>query len=466
MKPSTGTFVRGSLRATTGVVVLGVSAAVALALGTLPIPSIERTPVAITVDTLQGAERSVVCPGAFAVLGADPARPSVALPSGDTSVRTAGTSAAQTELSREEAGGSAPVAFAVPAGQPFAAAQTQSVSTETLRGLTATACAEPANEQWLVGGATTLGVATTITLSNPADVPATVQLTVFDENGMVDSQQTTGVLVPAGTDRVVSLNGYAPGRAQLAARVVSTGAAVTASLGVSHVNELNPFAVDTSTRQLAPATSLVIPGLANLSDRQSGPGDAGELDPFSVLIRVLAPGGETGSANVRAVFPDGSSEDLGNLQYGDRAVAELPIAYWPEEANAVIVTAVDPLVGAALGSADVSGEHDYAWFAPAPVLPVDSGVAAAVVPGGQLVLVNPGAVAAEVRLRDLGSGGAVTTVTVPAGAALEVPASDASLLSSDAPISAGVRLVAGRNIASYPVIGLNERAGSLTVYTR
>src|SRR5690606_38739498 len=143
--------------------------------------------------------------GSFAVLGADPARPGVAVPTGVASLTFAGAASSQTELTREEAGGSSPAVLTVPATESFAAAQTQAVVTETLRGLTAAACTEPTNEQWLIGGATMLGVSTTLSLGNPFDVPATVQLTVYDENGPVDSAQTSGVLVPPGSERTISL---------------------------------------------------------------------------------------------------------------------------------------------------------------------------------------------------------------------------------------------------------------------
>lgn len=468
MSEKTNSVLRGSLRATTGLVILAVSAAAVLVLGTAPLPTIERSPVALTVDTMQGAERDIVCAGAFAVLGADPTRPSTSIPVGEAAVTVAGTLTTQGELLRQEAGGTAPQVLGVPAGDRFAAAQTQTVTTDTLRGLSASACAEPANEQWLVGGATTLGITTTVNLGNPSAVPATVQLTVFDENGAVDSQQTSGVLVPAGSDRVVSMNGYAPGREQLAVRIVSTGAAVTATLGVAHVTELTSFAVDTATRQIAPNPTLVIPGLTNLSDHDHGPGDAGELDPFSVRFRVLAPGGESGTASVRALFPDGSSEDLATIEYGDTAVADVPIAHWPEEANAAIITAADPLVGGAFGSADQGPEHDYAWFAPAPLLDAASEIAVAVVPGGQLVLVNPGTEAAEVRIADTAaeSDRAALRLTVPAGGAVVAQAPASALVTSDVPIVMGVRLAAGGNIAGYPVIELNERASTITVFTR
>lgn len=459
MKERTSTLLRGGTRASTGIIVIGVAALAALTLGTVPLPAVEREPVAITVDTLQGAERQVVCSGAFTVLGADPSRPGVALPTGETSVVVSGETRSTTDLTRDSEGGTPPQVFGVAAGDPFAAAQRQTVTTDTLRGVTASACAEPANEQWLVGGASTLGITTTVTLANPTGVPATVQLTVFDENVEVDAALTTGVLVPAGNDRTVSLNGYAPGRERLAVRVVSTGAAVTATLGIAHVSNLDPFAVDTVTRQLAPSDTLIIPGLANASVTEAGPGDAGKVDPFSVRFRVLAPSGAAGTATVVALTPDGRGDALATLDYADGAVAETQIPHWPVDASAVIISAPDPIVGAALGSADEGGAHDTAWFSPAPLLAAGTAHAVAVVPGGRLVLVNPGAEPAEVTLGD-------RSVAVPAGAAVRADASGATTLTSTTPIAAGVRVFSGPDIAGYPVLPLADRASSITVYTR
>lgn len=454
----------GGVRATVGVLVIGVAATVAVALNTIPLPAVERDTVAVTVDTLHGAEQALVCSGSFAELGADPNRPSVSLPTGIASVTVAGEISSMSELERTEAGGSAPAVLHAPAGDPLAAAQAQQVLTATLRGLTASSCAEPVNEQWLIGGATTLGISTTLSLGNASSVPATVQLTLYDENGAVDQTRTSGVLVPAGSERTVSLNGYAPGREHIAVRVVSTGAAVTASLGVAQAASLIPFAVDTVTRQLAPGTTLIVPGVTNISTHQHGPGDAGEIDPYPVLVRVLAPAGETGSATVRAVMADGSSEQLGQLEFSGSAVAQLPVAHWPEEADAVVIESSAPVIAAVQGSADSGTEHDYAWFAPAPVLAADTPVAAPVVFGGSLVLVNPGAVDAVVRI-DAGSG-QPREVKVPAGGAVTAVAAGPVTLTSSAPIAAGVRLAGGGDIAGYPILTGADRASAITVYPR
>jgi hypothetical protein len=469
---------RGGARALTGVVIIAVAAVAAVIVGAAPLPAIERQPVSLTVDTLQGAERQFVCPGSFAVLGADPSRPGVAVPMGVASLTLAGQASGQTELVREEAGGSSPVALAVPAAEAFAAAQTQAVQTDALRGLTAASCAEPVNEQWLLGGSTTVGVSTTLNLGNPSGVPATVHLTVYDENGQVDSSLTSGVLVPAGSERVVSLNGYAPGRERIAVRVDSTGAAVTASLGIGEVAGLDSFAVDTVTRQLAGETTLVVPGVANLNDHEEGPGDTGGIDAYPVIVRALSTTGQSGTASVRALFADGTDELLGAVELVGSAVGELSISHWPEKAEAVVVESTVPVIGGVLGSANRGPQHDYAWFAPAPELAADARVLTAVVPRGQLVLANPGSVDAEVRIAGLGSSadqGAddadadddfEKTVTVPAGGAIALSVPVSVSLESTAAVHAAVRRAAGGDIAGYPVLGEPDQVSSLTVYTR
>ena len=471
MSESRNRVLRGGLRAVTGVLIVGVAATVAVMVGAAPLPSVTREPVALRVDTKQGGERTLVCAGSFAELGADSRHPGDAVPSGTVGTVVSGAQPERGELERERSGGSAPEVLRVAAGSGFAAAQTQAVQTETLRGLTAQSCAEPVNEQWLVGGTTMVGSSTTVNLGNPSEKPATVQLTVFDENGRVDSAQTSGVLVPAGSERVVSMNGYAPSRERIAVRVVSTGAAVTASLGVAQVTGLQSFSVDTVTRQLAADTTLVVPGVTNLGDGAHSHGETGDADEFQVVVRALSTTGRSGTATVRAVLGDGTSTDLGTLDLAGAKVGELTVKQWPEKANAVVIDADVPIVGGVLGQAAGTGQHDTAWFTPAPRLPADTEIAAAVVDRGQLVLTNPGTEDATVRLGASaafaeGSATPPQEYRVPAGAAIAVSTPGDSVILSSAPIYAGVRIALGGDIAGYPVLAEQERVTAITVYPR
>lgn len=458
----------GGARAATGALIIAVSVGAAAVLGSdlVSVPTITRDVVAVTADSSQNATFSLVCTGAFGELGVDPSQPTVSVPGGTSSVLITGTPLEERTLERTQPDGSAPVVVDGSFGDTLAAAELQQVKNTTLQGLSASSCAEPVHEQWLVGGATTLGVSSTLVIGNPFAVPATVQVALYDENGAIDSASTTGVLVPAGTQRIISLNGYAPARAALAVRVESTGAAVTAALGVSQTIDIDSFAVDTATRQLTPQTSLVVPAATNSSSHgQVADGGEPDTDNFSVLVRVLAPA-DAGTATVRALTSAGKSYDLGTIDFEARAVTDLSVKSWPADAHAVTIDANVPIVGGVMGSADVPPAHDYAWFAPAPMLPIDTKVGASVVLGGQLVLVNSGSLAASVTITPEGDTEPPQTVQVAAGAAVPVAAKGQLWLTSSEPITAGVRVVSGGNIAGYPILAPIERSTAITVFPR
>lgn len=459
-------MLRGGARAATGFAVAAVSAAAVLMLGQWELPSVEREPIALTVDTTQNTDRSLVCAGPFAELGADSSRPSAAIPTGAPSIRIAGEPTEAANLARPEGGEALPAVLRAPVDAPLAAAQIQAIDTEGLRGSAGSACVEPTNEQWLIGGATTVGVSTTLSIGNPGTVPASVQIQVYDELGPVAPVQTAGVIVAPGAEQTVSLNGYAPEKAQIAVRVTSTGAPVAASLGVGQTSGISPYAVSSVTRQIEPESTLVIPGIVNVSDHGHGPSDSGEDDDFPVAVRVLAPGGESGTAALRAVDKHGKSTDLGTVPFADEAVSETTLPHWPEGAEALIVEADAPVIASALASATVEDEHDYEWLTPAPLISADAPAAAAIVDGGQLVLVNPGLEEAEVTIESADGSGKPAGQRIPAGAAVVVKAPSSALITSTVPVSAGVRYVSGGHIAGYPVIAPDPRDGELTVYTR
>jgi len=491
-------LLRGGARAAAGVVIIGVSVAAALALGSgvVPVPAVDRGIVSVDVDTSQNAKFSLVCPGAFGELGADPTQPTEALPSGETELVVTGDSSATRDLAREPAGGTAPRALDAAATDTLAAVELQWVSTETIEGASASACAEPVHEQWLVGGSTTLGISTTVILSNPFEVPATVQLAIFGAEGPLGSSSAAGVLVPANSQRIVSLGGYAPNEQRLAVRVQSTGAAVTAALGVSQTVEINSFAVDTATRQLAPSTQLVVPGVVNAMSDKAVDGVASGEDAFPVVVRLLAPGEEGGVARILALQTTGETLELGTVDLEPGEVFDYIVPAWPAEAQGIEVQADVPVVGAVLGSSDAPPTHENAWFAPAPMLPAGTDVAAAIVSKGRLVIANPGDTEAEVTITPYvpesagdeagadgasagGSGGSAaksadaqakspksTTVTIEPHSAKPVDAKGKVWLNSTEPVSAGVRVVSGAFLAGYPVLAPTERSSTLTVYPR
>lgn len=460
-------LLRGGARAATGLLVVAAAAAGVVLVGNVPLPAVAREPLALTVDTTQDTSRTLTCAGSFSELGADPERPGVAIPVGEAGLATSGSPSDSATLGRGEGAG-LPRVVSAPMSEPLAGAQFQAIDSETLRGAAASSCAEPNNEQWLIGGASSLGFATTLSLGNPGTVPATVSITVYDENGAVDALQTAGVIVAPGTQQTVSLNGYAPDRERLAVRVESTGAPVTAHLGVAQSSGITPFGISGVTPQTDPATSLVIPAIENADGDGRGPNDSGEGDAFPVIVRALAPGEAGGSATVRALDENGKSTDVGQIELAPNAVGELSVTTLPAGANALVIDADVPIIAGAVGSADDADtrEHDFEWFTPAPVIAADTEVAAAVVSGGRMIVVNPSDTAAEVTISRADGKGKDTSATIGPGAAVALTAPAGALITSSEPVYAGVRYVTDTAIAGYPILAPDPRDGTLTVYPR
>lgn len=456
---------RAGARAVTGLAVVAGAAVGALALGTLPLPTVERAPHAIAVDATQTGERSLVCAGPFAELGADPSRPDVAVPVGEAALALGGAGAL-TSLGARAGDATSTGGAKVLTGDVndrLAAAQFQQLGTATLSGLVASTCVEPVNEQWILGGASTAGFSTTLSLGNASAVSATVQISVFDENGEVPAPQTAGVIVAPHSQQTVSLGGYAPNRERLAVRVTSTGAPVAASLGVARIDGLTPTGAAVVTRQLRPTTSAVIAGVG-LADEHNhdAPGDAGPADRFPVLVQALAPGRIAGTARVYALDSSGARTELGTIELAPKTVGSLTVATWPREATAIAIEADVPVFSGAQGTANSGSGHDFDWFAPAPEIAAGSPLAVPIAQGWSLVLVNTGDRAAEVRI----SGSLPATVTVRPGASLTVAAGGDAVVTSTEPIHAGVRRLDAGAVAGYPVLPPLERGGRLTVYTR
>ncbi|MCS3427268.1 DUF5719 family protein [Leucobacter aridicollis] len=457
-------FVRGGARALTGLVITGAAAAGVLLLGTVQLPGVERAPHAVKVSTTQTGERSIVCAGAFAELGADPSRPDVAVPVGEASVVVSGDGELGTLSGGEGASASGARVLTGAAEASIAAAQSQKLSSASLRGATASACVEPVNEQWLVGGASTLGLSTTLSLGNASEVPATVQISVFDENGEIDAVQTSGVIVTPNSEQIVSLNGYAPNRERLAVRVTSTGAPVAASLGVARVDGIVPVGTSAVTRQLRPEQQLVIPGVANEDshDHEEVPTDTGPADRFPVLVHAIAPGDAAGSATISAIDAKGVRTELGVIELEPRIVGALAVEAWPHDATAIVVDADVPVFAGAEGAANSGETHDFQWFAPAPTIPANTPTAAPVAPGGTLIVANTGDKEAEVTV----AGGKEQQLKIAPGSAVVVPGEGSRTLTSTEPVHAGVRMIGSGSIAGYPIMPRAEHTGQLTVYTR
>ena len=224
---------RIGMRAVGGLIGVGV-AVVAIAGATmLPLPDFAIAAPSQTVTPVP-ADQQRVCPGPLLALAADAGAatrpnsvgtPSFASGADGASVRTRSLKPDSDNGSSREAPLLVSVSTPKGATAPplFAAAQSQTAKTDDLAGQAAAACAEPSADTWLVAGATSLGQTSLVLLANAGEVDATVDLSLYSESGAVSSPGATGILVPAGAQKVVPLAGLAPSASAPVVRERTTG---------------------------------------------------------------------------------------------------------------------------------------------------------------------------------------------------------------------------------------------------
>ena len=451
----------------------GFLAAAALAVGTVaaaalvPWPDHRVEAPSVLVQPAESRQQRV-CPGPLLALGEDAAAATTASSVGSADLATAAepADAALEEVPLAAPGNpnaaedGAPVAIAaepggVDAGM-LAGAQSQGVSTETLGGFAAAACGEAVADAWLVAGATNLGRSGLVLLSNPTAVAATVDVRVSGEAGPVEAPSALGIIVPPGSQRVLSLAGLAPNLTSPVVHVTSTGGAIAASLETSVVVGLAPAGIELTGVTAAPATSQVIPGLVV---PQSGGVEASEDhadgDDFPA-VRLFAPGDATVDVSIGVVPESGSGGSTIEATLQPGSVTDVPLGVLDEgaytvriEADQPVVAAARATVGGAEGQTDAAAPSDLAWtVATAPLL--ESAVIA-VPPGPSptLHLVNPGGAPAQVTLAE---DGAERTVEVPAAGALSVSLDASSVvLTGTSGLHATVSFASDDELAAFGV---------------
>ncbi|WP_308468157.1 DUF5719 family protein [Rathayibacter soli] len=428
--PSKRAFAHGSVRAVAGLVGIGVAAAAVIAATWLPLPSVTAAIPSQTVTPVP-ADQQRTCPGPLLELAADSTDATASSAFGSpASVFDASPGEAQTSSLKtpdDHLGGhfGAPKVVSVSAkpGESaaplIAGAQSQTAVQEDLAGFAAAGCGDASRSSWLVAGASDLGQTSLVLLSNPTAVQASVNLSVYAESGEIQAPGAQGILVDAGSQRVIALAGIAPNVKAPVVHVESTGGSVVATLQQSVVRGLTPGGVELAAPTSAPAKHQVISGLviAGLA-AQAGAVD-GYADTMPAL-RVLVPGGKPATVRV-GITPEkgtaGGTSTQATLQ--PKTAQELPLDNLVNGSFTVTVDADQPVVVAARVSTSGPAGNDFAWYAASDALVGDTMIAVAPGPGATVHLTNPTTTDATVSLHST-AGASEQTVTVAANSAVAV----------------------------------------------
>lgn len=286
-----------------------------------------------------------------------------------------------------------------------------------LRGIAAGSCRAPSAETWLVGGSTALGSSARLVLQNPGSTPATVRLDLWGPGGPVELAGAPEYLVPAGTERVVLLEGVAAEQARVVVRLRAAGGLVTGYLQDSQLRGLLPAGVDYVVAGTAPDERQVVPGLTVTTTAIDG--------ADTPVLRLLAPGDHGGTATISLLGSDGAVALPGAEEVELRAgeVLDVPLAGLAAGAWTAVVTSDVPVVASALLTrGEAVGLPDAGTLSRSPL---ERAWAPAVRPGASGPLALPlvdGALSVGV-LTQAGTSG-------PARATLEVLSSASTVLAS------------------------------------
>lgn len=194
------------------------------------------------------------------------------------------------------------------------AVQTERIADGDIEGWAAVTCTQPSFDQWLVGGATTLGSSARLVLANPSAAPTEATVTIYGPLGA----QADQLIVPVAPGDAVQklIEGVATEMSAMVVRVQATGPGVVAYVQDSRLEGFQPAGtawVGGST----PATDLAIP-LVNADAQPGGGAEAAADQGAGAAISGTAPAKPASSAldvpatavTVRLMAPDGANVEL------------------------------------------------------------------------------------------------------------------------------------------------------------
>ncbi len=323
--------------------------------------------------------------------------------------------------------------------------------------LSTAACEAPVTDAWFAGMSTQVGAHVALLLSNVDDVPASVDIGLYDETNPPSPQARRGVRVDPQSQVVIALDALDPGVSNLVVHVSVTSGRVAPAVRYDVENGQIPLGTAWVPRTDGPADKQTVPGLvAGDGARQLVLANPGDLDA-NVSLSVSTPDG--------SFAPQGS--DQVTVPAGQAMSVDLQPALG-KEAGAVVVTSDQPVVAGASSSLPASklGASDVAFSAAVPAL---SGPT--VMPGGEgqtgrvtsLILSAADAdVDAHVTVTILPAVAASTpttaTIDVPAGTTTEVQLSS---LAKDVAPGVVVNPSGGRVYAAWVIQEAGTAGGDL-----
>ncbi|QAV69962.1 hypothetical protein ESZ53_05650 [Salinibacterium sp. UTAS2018] len=473
-------------RVALGAVGIGVAAATILGSSFLEIPSFSASAPSELVVPVPTAQQ-LTCPGPLLRLSDDSGAEASSVFTLGQAVTRFASSAGTVEQARITASdaqqgesvaeplvlSAAPDAQSPESEMRLSGAQSQSVSVGDYDGFASAGCRAVGGDSWLVGGATTTGRSTLISLINPTEVASTVTLDIYDERGTVSAAGTAGIVVPPNGQRVLSLAGFVPGASSPVVHVTSTGGQITAELQQTIVRGLDAGGVEIVGQTQAPSRTLVIPSMVvtNLEAVQALRGSAEQTDDVIAAIRVFVPGDEPTTMTATLTPADTDRDPITfTLDLSAGVVTDIPIEELATGEYTVAIESEDPIVAAARttsGKLNSSGEvtaTDFAWFTASPPLTGDTQLTIATGLDAVLNIANPSEAGVTLELAVMGEES--EEYVIDAGQTLRLPVDNGDTLTANHSdrLFASVTQAENGFLSSYAIDPQTPGSSPLTVF--
>ncbi|PZF81767.1 hypothetical protein C1I92_19690 [Jiangella anatolica] len=292
----------------------------------------------------------------------------------------------------------------------LAAEQSLMLQEVDLRGVSTASCTAPRREHWFVGASAEVGRRGRLILANPTDVPAVVDVELWDEAGVVDAPGTQDIGVPARSQRILLVDALAGGAVTTAVHVQSSQGRVTAALEVRETAEITPQGMTYVPASVAPRRELLIPGVPGSGQRN---------------LRVVAPGDTDAIVSLQILGVDGAyspvDQDVITVTAG--TVADIPLDTGVDPAG-IRLESDEPITASIrVVQTTEGGLPDVAYTSASEPL---TGPTPALLsrPASTLLLSSVITTTSRVTVRTLAADGTVATeepLELPAGATVAVP---------------------------------------------
>ena len=344
----------------------------------------------------------------------------------------------------------------------LAAAESAGFGSADISGLLAAECGDGTSEQWLVGGSTTTGRDSIITITNGSDVETHVDIEVWGANGQVDAPGSKGLVIPALSQRSYSAAGFIPSEESPIFHIISTGGSVWSTLETSVVRGLLAGGLDRTGPSSFPSETQIFPIFRIQDEKEMGPINGNEdYKDAQPSIRLLTQAAEGAEVSIVLQPADGGESHTVTANLISGQVTDLLLADIQPGDYSISLRASAPIIaGLRAGWHEKKSEKtDMAWIAP---VPTTFGTIAMQLPlSGTLAINNPGSKIITVKVTTVKG---VTSETINQGQAVRIEA-EAGLvvLQSEAEFAAAAFLQNDYGIATVRALAPPVGIGNILV---